>query len=151
MSIDFDTTDGRRKYLTEKLNDLLEGITESYGTVLMEELLGRLELTIKDFNDEMKDLCEQLGKKEEERQQFLEILKSGEDFSSKLKANLPIEKSDNAFIDFMESDVDLTKPDIAVDKIKSTNIDVVIDAEVENENIPEWEKKLSKLKKNKKE
>ena len=67
------------EYLSEKLDDLLEGINESYGTLLMEELLARLELTVKDFNEEMKILCDQLVKKEQERQQLLEILKSSED------------------------------------------------------------------------
>ena len=65
MSIDLDTPEGRKEYLSEKLDDLLDGINESYGTVLMEELLNRLELTIKDFSDEMKVLCDQLVKKQE--------------------------------------------------------------------------------------
>ena len=52
MSVDLDTTEGRKQYLSDKLDDLLDGINESYGVVLMEELLSRLELTIKDFNDE---------------------------------------------------------------------------------------------------
>ena len=37
-------------------DNLLDGINESYGTVLMEELLNRLEITIKEFNNEMKFL-----------------------------------------------------------------------------------------------
>ena len=76
MSIDLDNTAGRKQYLSEKLDDLLDGITESYGNVLMEELLSRLELTIKDFNDEMKRLCDQMVKKQEERQHLLEMLRS---------------------------------------------------------------------------
>ena len=64
MSIDLDSTEGRKQYLSEKLDDLLEGINDSYGTLLMEELLARLELTVKDFNDEMKVLCDQLVAKE---------------------------------------------------------------------------------------
>ena len=67
MSIDLDTSEGRKQYLSEKLDDLLDGINDCYGTVLMEELLCRLELTIKDFNDEIKTLCDQLVKKQEER------------------------------------------------------------------------------------
>ena len=78
MSIDFDSTEGRKQYLSDKLDDLLDGINESYGTLLMEELISRLELTIKDFNEEMKVLCKQLVKKEKERQQLLGMLKSGE-------------------------------------------------------------------------
>ena len=76
MSIDLDSTEGRKKYLSEKLDDLLEGINDSYGTLLMEELLARLELTVKDFNDEMKVLCDQLVIKEKERQQLMEMLKT---------------------------------------------------------------------------
>ena len=78
MSIDFDSTEGRKQYLSDKLDDLLDGINESYGTLLMEELIARLELTVKDFNEEMKSLCDQLVKKEKERQQLLEMLKSGD-------------------------------------------------------------------------
>ena len=40
MSIDLDSTEGRKKYLSEKLDDLLDGINDSYGTLLMEELLA---------------------------------------------------------------------------------------------------------------
>ena len=78
MSIDLDSTEGRKKYLSEKLDDLLEGINDSYGTLLMEELLLRLELTVKDFNDEMKNLCDKLVTKEKERQQLMEMLKTTE-------------------------------------------------------------------------
>ena len=40
MNIDLDSTEGRKQYLSDKLDDLLDGINESYGTVLMEELLN---------------------------------------------------------------------------------------------------------------
>ena len=76
MSIDLETPEGRKQYLSDKLDDLLDGINDSYGTILIEELINRLELTIKDFNDEMKTLCQQLIKKQEERQHLLEMLKS---------------------------------------------------------------------------
>ena len=42
----------------------------------MDELIIRLELTVKDFNEEMKVLVDQLVKKEKERQQILEMMKS---------------------------------------------------------------------------
>jgi len=76
LSIDLDTTEGRKKYLSEKLDDLLDGINESYGKLLLDELIARLELTVKDFNEEMKVLVDQLVKKEQERQQILEMMKS---------------------------------------------------------------------------
>ena len=43
MSVDLETTEGRKKYLSDKLDDLLDGINESYGSVLMQELINRLE------------------------------------------------------------------------------------------------------------
>ena len=76
MSIDLDTTEGRKKYLSGKLDDLLDGINDSYGKLLLDELIIRLELTVKDFNAEMKILVDQLVKKEKERQQILEMMKS---------------------------------------------------------------------------
>ena len=74
MAIDLETTEGRKEYLTDKLEDLLGGINDSYGVILMQELLDRLELTIKDFNDEVKVLCDQLVKKQEERQHLMDML-----------------------------------------------------------------------------
>ena len=123
MSIDLDSTEGRKQYLSEKLDDLLEGINDSYGTILMEELLSRLELTVKDFNDEMKTLCGQLVKKEQERQQLLEMLKSS--------ADMPTPASDVVPVDGEE-------------ELRDTSPIETVDSE---EDIPEWEKKLAKLEK----
>ena len=74
--MELDTPDGRKKYLSEKLDNLLDGINDSYGKILLEELIGRLETTIKDFNDEIVDLCSQLSKKEKERQHVIDMMKS---------------------------------------------------------------------------
>ena len=78
MSIDLDTTEGRKKYLSDKLDNLLDGINDSYGKLLLDELIIRLELTVKDFNEEMKVLVDSLVKKEKERQQILEMVKTSE-------------------------------------------------------------------------
>ena len=124
MSIDLDSTEARQHYLSEKLDDLLEGINDSYGTLLMEELLARLELTIKDFNNEMKNLCDELVKKEKERQQLLEILKSTDGMQEPTPA--PIQT---------------TVPDTEPGYIAPIRIEEV------EEDVPEWEKKLAKLEK----
>ena len=124
MSIDLDSSEGRKQYLSEKLDDLLEGINDSYGTLLMEELLSRLELTVKDFNDEMKVLCDQLVTKEKERQQLLEMLKT----SDGMAAPSPVQTQTTTIsthpgeTDYFESDGD-------------------------EEDVPKWEKKLAKLEK----
>ncbi len=124
MSIDLDSSEGRKQYLSEKLDDLLEGINDSYGTLLMEELLSRLELTVKDFNDEMKVLCDQLVTKEKERQQLLEMLKTSNGLPAPVPVQTPTTKNSiqPGETDYFESDGD-------------------------EEEIPEWEKKLAKLEK----
>jgi hypothetical protein len=128
LSIDLDSSEGRKEYLSEKLDDLLKGINDSYGTILMEELLSRLELTVKDFNDEMKVLCEQLVVKEKERQQLLEMLKASDNISP--VKNIVSNKSDDS-----EGDEIIADP--------STSLGV----DESEEDIPEWEKKLAKLEK----
>tara|TARA_B100000945_G_C20316942_1_gene565688 strand:- start:601 stop:996 length:396 start_codon:yes stop_codon:yes gene_type:complete len=129
LSIDLDSTEGRKEYLSEKLDDLLVGINDSYGTLLMEELLNRLELTVKDFNDEMKVLCEQLVVKEKERQQLLEMLKT----TDSMVPQHQVESTSK------ESATD--KPDTGIETSLS------FDKEEIDEDIPEWEKKLAKLEK----
>ncbi len=98
MSIDLDTTEGRKKYLSDKLDDLLDGINDSYGKILLDELIIRLELTVKDFNEEMKVLVDQLVKKEKERQQILEMMKSSES----------VDLSETAADDAAQVDVDVS-------------------------------------------
>ena len=124
MSIDLDSTEGRKQYLSDKLDDLLEGINDSYGTLLMEELLARLELTVKDFNDEMKSLCDDLVSKEKERQQLLEMLKTSESMTA----------------------APVSAQEVAIETGQESVDPVVIDES--DEDIPEWEKKLAKLEKN---
>ena len=124
MSIDLDSTEGRKQYLSEKLDDLLEGINDSYGTLLMEELLARLELTVKDFNDEMKVLCDQLVTKEKERQQLMEMLKN----TDRIPTPAP------------DTQQPMTDRSEAVDPRH-------IGIEELDEDVPEWEKKLAKLEK----
>ena len=125
MSIDLESTEGRKKYLSEKLDDLLEGINDSYGTLLMEELLLRLELTVKDFNDEMKNLCDKLVTKEKERQQLLEMLKTSEDMPA-------------------PTITQVAPPDLASEIPESAASSVL---EELDEDVPEWEKKLARIEK----
>jgi chromosome segregation ATPase len=106
------------------LDDLLEGINDSYGTLFVEELLARLELTIKDFNDEMKNLCDELVKKEKERQQLLEMLKSTDGMQEPTPAPTQTTVSDTDSEDISHIAIEETEEDV-----------------------PEWEKKLAKLEK----
>ena len=132
MSVDLETTEGRKKYLSDKLDDLLDGINESYGSVLMQELINRLELTIMDFNNEMKVLCEELAKKQEERLYLLEMLQSKNSVSKK-----------SILTDATNSDDELI---ISSENSEKSDLDIIKD----KSDIPIWEKKLAKLEKNKK-
>ena len=133
MGIDLDTSEGRKQYLSEKLDDLLAGINESYGVVLMEELLCRLELAIKDFNEEMKTLFDQLIKKQEERQHLLEILKTNESMPPQAIS----EKSTSSNEDVIQN----------TDKLKQVDGEDKNQTKEFHDDIPDWEKKLSKLEK----
>ena len=46
MAVDLQNADARKSYLSEKLDDLMDGINDSYGTVLMDELISQLELSL---------------------------------------------------------------------------------------------------------
>jgi len=154
LSIDLETTEGRKEYLSDKLDDLLEGINQSYGTVLMEELLNRLELTVKDFNDEMKVLCDQLIKKEEERQQLLEMLRSTDNMQmpQNIANSDNTQDSNNPYLDFINTEIPEKIPE-SVDDINAKTKEVVQEApqvlelDKDDSDIPEWEKKLAKLEK----
>ena len=80
MALDFANS---KEYLTEKMDDLLVGISDSYGTILMEELISRLETTITEFNNEMNTVFEHLKVKESNRQEMLKKIKSGESVNTK--------------------------------------------------------------------
>ena len=133
MGIDLNTTEGRKEYLSEKLDDLLDGINESYGVVLMEELLSRLELTIKDFNDEMQTLCARLIKKQEDRQHLLEMLRSQEMLDSQTDDTQASSYTDSSLLDIISSEMtDQTKHLSSHESEEGTSL---------------WEKKLAKLEK----
>ena len=72
MSIDLKTKDGRDKFLKDNLADVLNGVNESYGPVLVEELLRRIDYTITEFNNEMTSAFELLKEKDRKRLEAFE-------------------------------------------------------------------------------
>ena len=71
--------------MTDKLDNLLEEVNESYGDMLLKELVSRLDRTIREFNEEMNNICGILAKKEKERQDVLAMLKSEVKVNKSLK------------------------------------------------------------------
>ena len=82
MSIDFDNQAGRENYLNEKLDNLLSGINATYGQVLLDELMIRLQRTITDFNEEVQNIMDDLKVSSERRSNLIHDLMEGNDFSS---------------------------------------------------------------------
>ena len=72
--IDFANADSRMKYLKENLGHLMNGIDKNYGQVLMDELMRRMEVTVSDFNEEVKAMLGKLqGVKTTPRDNILNV------------------------------------------------------------------------------
>mgnify|MGYP001450901322 CR=1 FL=1 len=69
--MEFGKKTDRLKYLEDKFDDLLYVISDTYGNVLKNELISRLDITIEEFNSEMSNLFKSLKNKEIERQSLL--------------------------------------------------------------------------------
>jgi hypothetical protein len=70
MAIDLNTSDGRKKFISESLEDLLTGINDSYGPIILGELQSRLESTISEFNEEISEAFGLLKQRDENRKAF---------------------------------------------------------------------------------
>ena len=79
MSIDFDNKDSRQNYLNEKLDNLLSGINNTYGQVLLDELVTRLQRTLDDFNEEVQEIVGDLKDSSERRNQIIHDLMEGKE------------------------------------------------------------------------
>ena len=75
MAIDLSTPEGRSSYLNDKLSDLINGVDSTYGNIIFDELLKRIDSTIKDFNAEMESVFDELKTNEKKRQSLLTKLK----------------------------------------------------------------------------
>tara|TARA_B100000886_G_C20375574_1_gene471631 strand:- start:417 stop:761 length:345 start_codon:yes stop_codon:yes gene_type:complete len=94
MSIDFESKEGRESYLNEKLDNLLSGMDNVYGQVLLDELITRLQRTLEDFNEEIESIVGGLKDSSERRNQIIHDLMEGNE-------SVPIEDTSD---DQMSSD-----------------------------------------------
>ena len=97
MSIEFGNEQSRKEYLNKKLDDLLSGVNQTYGQVLLEELVTRLERTLSDFNEEFEGIVGNLKNSSDRRHQILHDLMSGNNLSNSETGNSSHEKEE--FID----------------------------------------------------
>ena len=77
MSIDLKSKEGQSKFIQDNMSDLIEGVNESYGPVLVEELITRLRKTIEEFNNEITSAFNELKSREDERQKMYDMIKEG--------------------------------------------------------------------------
>ncbi len=77
MSIEFGNEQSSKDYLNNKLDDLLSRVNQTYGQVLLEELVTRLERTLADFNEEFEGIVGNLKDSSDRRNQILHDLMVG--------------------------------------------------------------------------
>ena len=79
--------DTQKQYLMAKINELTDGIAPGYGEAFLEELMGRLETTVSEFNEEVSELLESLKVRSAERDEKLkEMMERGDDSAAEPSA-----------------------------------------------------------------
>ncbi len=76
MNGDTSTRQERLAYLNEKVNALVVQVDEGYGEVLLEQLIHRMELTVRDFMIEADGLVERLKQNANTQEELLGKIKS---------------------------------------------------------------------------
>ena len=118
MSTEINTKDQIAAMLSAKLNEFLDGVGDSYGKVILDELVTRLEYTITDFKDEVGEVMEQMLENAANKKEILSNLIARE--SSPLS-------------------VDDSTVDTSSDSSQASS------GEDDSREMSEWEKKLEKL------
>ena len=79
--------DTQKQYLMAKINELTDGIAPGYGEAFLEELMGRLEQTVSEFNEEVSELLESLKVRSAQRDEKLkEMMERGDDSAAEPSA-----------------------------------------------------------------
>ena len=118
MAIDLSTPEGRSSYLNDKLSDLINGVDSTYGNIIFEELLKRIESTIKDFNDEMGLVFDDIKSNEKKKQAMLLKLKKKDDPDKQNEKDRVRKEWEQKLIDLYSKD---NKEDSDTEKKEETN------------------------------
>ena len=79
--------DTQKQYLMAKINELTDGIAPGYGEAFLEELMGRLEKTVSEFNEEVSELLESLKVRSADREEKLKkMMERGDDSAAEPSA-----------------------------------------------------------------
>lgn len=90
--MNFENKESRLEYLDEKLDNLLSGINSTYGQALLDELVIRLERTIKDFNEEVEKIMGNLKDNSDRKNKIIHDLMEG---NQPIISKKSVNKSDN--------------------------------------------------------
>ena len=74
MSTEINNKDQIAAMLSAKLNEFLDGVGDSYGKVILDELVARIEYTITDFKDEVGEIMEQMSENAANKKEILSDL-----------------------------------------------------------------------------
>ena len=69
------TQQDQQAHLDEKVTALVEQVDEGYGKALLEQLIRRMELTVKDFTSEIDQLVEHLKQNADTQEELLGKIK----------------------------------------------------------------------------
>ena len=75
-------TEIENTYISDKITELVEKVGDQYGELLLDELFRRLDNTINDFEDEVKELFESLKKDEDKKQSVIDLMRKGKNVIS---------------------------------------------------------------------
>ncbi len=81
-------TEIKNDHISEKVTELVNKVGDQYGEVLLEELFRRLDNTVNDFEDEIKELFASLKKDEDKKQSVIDLMKKGKKVVSDKKGQL---------------------------------------------------------------
>ena len=110
MAIDLSTPEGRSNYLKDSLSNLINGVDSTYGTLIFDELIKRIDKTIKDFNGEMESIFDELKVNEKKRQAMLRKLKSNKTLDEQQEAEKEKKEWEQKLLSLYSKDSKEDKP-----------------------------------------
>ena len=115
MAIDLSTPEGRSSYLNDKLSDLINGVDSTYGNLIFDELLKRIDKTIKDFNTEMDGVFDDLKVNEKKRQTVLLKLRKNKSSDEQQEADKEKKEWEQKLLDLYSKDNSGNKTEAVAD------------------------------------
>ena len=118
MAIDLSTPEGRSSYLTDRLSDLINGVDSTYGNLIFDELLKRIDKTIKDFNTEMDGIFDELKVNEKKKETMLLKLRKNSSLDAQKEVDKEKKEWEQKLLDLYSKDKPGNKTETVTDNTK---------------------------------